>query len=563
MIKLPPPNLVDRAIAWINPERGIARMRARAQMAIAGQWLGGSTQRTQTLNWLPFGGSPQTDMMIDRRFLRNRSRDLQRNNPIARGAVNTVVTSVAGTGLALRSRIDGKSLGLTDDQSQAWQTLAEREFRLWGDNASGCDLERTLDFSGLQSLALRSCLESGDVFATLPMVGRKGCVYDLKIQLVEADRVVNKDYQLDTDTLFGGIRRTELGEPLEYQILKRHPGSMMAPQSSDWDLIPAFGSKTGRRNVVHLYDKLRPGQARGMPYLAPVIETLKQLGDYTDGELRAALVASLFTVFVKAENGYGLEPDATGAAATTPAQTGDLTRLGSGAIVELNPGDDISTANPGRPNTAFDPFVQALLRQIGSALEIPFELLIKHFTSSYSASRAALLEAWRFFKGRRSWLAAMFCQPIYEAWMDEAVARGRIGAPGYFEDPAIRAAYLRCEWIGDSQGQIDPLKEVTAAEKRLALLLSTYSDETVALSGMDWEDVVARRSREEKVIDAAGLRAVLVDASSVAAPVDPMGPEEALPAKPATPQAVMQQAIRAMTHIAKQQELSALMNEDR
>jgi lambda family phage portal protein len=269
-----------------------------------------------------------------------------------------------------------------------------------------------------------------------------------------------------------------------------------------------------------------------MPYLAPVIETLKQLGDYTDGELRAALVASLFTVFVKAENGYGLEPDATGAAATTPAQTGDLTRLGSGAIVELNPGDDISTANPGRPNTAFDPFVQALLRQIGSALEIPFELLIKHFTSSYSASRAALLEAWRFFKGRRSWLAAMFCQPIYEAWMDEAVARGRIAASGYFEDPAIRAAYLRCEWIGDSQGQIDPLKEVTAAEKRLALLLSTYSDETVALSGMDWEDVVARRSREEKVIDAAGLRAVLVDASSVAAPVDPMGPEEAMPGVP-------------------------------
>jgi lambda family phage portal protein len=532
MVKLPPANLVDRAIAWISPERGVARMRARAQMAVAGQWLGGSTQRTQTLNWQPFGGSPNTDMLVDRRFLRNRSRDLQRNNPVARGAVNTVVTSVAGTGLSLRARIDGKSLGITDEAAQAWQTTAEREFRLWADSPSGCDLERTLDFYGQQSLALRSCLESGDVFATLPMIPRKGSIYSLKIQLIEADRVVNKDYMLDTDTLFGGIRRTEFGEPLEYHMLKRHPGSMMAPQSADWDIIPAFGTKTGRRNVVHLFDKLRPGQARGMPYLAPVIETLKQLGDYTDGELRAALVASLFTVFVKAENGFGLEPDSSGAAQTSPAKTGDVMRMGSGAIIELNPGDDISTANPGRPNPSFDPFVQALLRQIGSALEIPFELLIKHFTSSYSASRAALLEAWRFFKGRRAWLAAMFCQPIYEAWMDEAVALGRITAPGYFDDPAIRAAYLRCEWIGDSQGQIDPLKEVTAAEKRLALLLSTFSDETVALSGMDWEDIVSRRSREEKVIDAAGLRAVLVDASNVAAPVDPMGPEEAMPGAP-------------------------------
>lgn len=524
-------NLIDRAIAWVNPAAGLSRMRARVQMAVAGQWLGGSTQRTQTANWLPFAGSPDADMQVDRRNLLTRSRDLQRNNPLAKGAVNTNVTSVVGTGLVLRSRINAKSLGLADDAAQAWQRNTETEFKLWTDSPSACDIERTLDFYGQQSLALRSALESGDVFATLPMVPRRGSIYDLKIQLIEADRVCNDGYGADTDLLYGGIRRGQFGEPVAYQIMKKHPGGIMSSLSNEWDEIPAFGAKTGRRNVVHLFDKLRPGQGRGVPYLSPVIETLKQLSDYTDGELRAALVASLFTVFVKSQSGFGLDPDASGLAQTAPAKTGDTLKLGSGAIIDLGENEDISTANPGRPNPAFDPFVLALLRQVGAALEIPLEVLIKHFTSSYSASRAALLEAWRFFKGRRTWMASMFCQPIYEAWMDEAVARGRVQAPGYFDDDAIRAAYLGSEWVGDSPGSIDPLKDAKAAEARLGLLLTTYSDETVAMSGQDWEDVCARRSREEKLIDAAGLRAVLVDAKG--APVDPNGPVNNQTAAPA------------------------------
>lgn len=531
------PNFLDRAIAFVDPQLGVERMRARAQMAIAGQWLGGSTQRVQTAGWLPFAGSADADMLTDRRVMRTRSRDMQRNNPLARGATNTVVTAVAGTGLVLRSRINATALGMTDDDAQAWQTNTETEHRLWADSPDACDAERTQDFYGLQSLALRSCLDSGDVFATLPMIPRQSSVYDLKVQLIEADRVCNMSNGADTDELFGGIRRDQFGAPLAYQVLKKHPGGLVSPLSYEWQEIPAFGPKTGRRNVVHLYDKLRPGQARGVPYLAPVIETLKQLSDYTDGELRAALVASLFTVFVKSDTGFGLEPDSSGLAATSPAKTGDTLKLGSGAIIDLASGESIETANPGRPNSGFDPFVLACLRQIGAALEIPFEILIKHFTSSYSASRAALLEAWRFFKGRRAWMTSMFCQPIYEAWMDEAVAKGRIVAKGYFDDPAIRAAYLRSEWIGDSQGSIDPLKDATAAEKRLGLLLTTFSDETVTWSGNDWEDVVKRRSREEKLIDSSGLRAVLVDApAGVAAPVDPNGPlDNQLPAPAPAP----------------------------
>lgn len=528
------PGLLTRALAVFSPAAALSRYKAQTQFAIAGQWAGGSLVRNQTSNWLPYNGSPDADMQTDRRFLRGRSRDMQRNMPLARGAINTVVTSAVGTGLALRVRIDADELGLEKKAARDWQINTEKEFSLWADNARMCDAESTLTFAGLQSLAFRSALESGDVFAPLPMIARNGLPYELKVQLVEADRVVNKDYAPDSDLMYGGIERDKFGSPVKYHIARKHPGGNFMVGANEWDIIPAFGTVTGRRNVLHLFDKLRPGQGRGIPYLAPVVETLKQLSDYTDGELRAALVSSLFTVFVKSDNGLGLDVGSDGLASKSPANTGDVTKLGSGAIVDLAPGESVETANPGRPNPAFDGFVLALLRQVGVALELPFEVLVKHFNSSYSASRAALLEAWRYFKGRRAWLATMFCQPVYEAFMDEAVANGRIDAPGYFDDPAIRAAYLRTNWVGDSQGQIDPLKEVMAAKQRLALLLTTYSDETAALSGEDWADVISRREYEEELIDEANLRPVLLGPGQDDTMTDPN--QDAAPAPaPAAP----------------------------
>ncbi len=94
--------------------------------------------------------------------------------------------------------------------------------------------------------------------------------------------------------------------------------------------------------------------------------------------------------------------------------------------------------------------MQSVLREVGIAIGLPFEVLIKHFTASYSASRPALLGAWRFFRNRRQRVADGFCQPIYEAFMDEAVSSGRISAPGYFDEPPLRKAYLQAQWLSDS-----------------------------------------------------------------------------------------------------------------
>ena len=127
---------------------------------------------------------------------------------------------------------------------------------------------------------------------------------------------------------------------------------------------------------------------------------------------------------------------------------------------------------------------------------IPQELLFLHFTASYSASRGALLEAWKLFKYWRAWFAEGFCQRVYEAWLDEAVRLGRVEAPLWGKDFAARSCYSWAEWVGPSQGQLDPTKEDAAAVERINNNLSTYQRETGELTGEDWDLVMSTLTRE-------------------------------------------------------------------
>jgi len=213
----------------------------------------------------------------------------------------------------------------------------------------------------------------------------------------------------------------------------------------------------------------------------------------------------MFTVFVESESG---DPtfDLTDMSDETGSTTSDDDyKMGNGSIIGLAPGESIHDSNPGRPNDSFDPFTQAILRQIGTALELPFEILVKHFTASYSAARAALLEAWKYFMTQRKWLADNFHRQIYEIWMTEAVALGRITAPGFLTDPARRQAYLGAQWVGPAKGQIDELKEIKAAHERVNMGVSTLSEVTAEMTGGDWEKKHPQSVKEFTARKDAGL----------------------------------------------------------
>jgi lambda family phage portal protein len=519
-------NWLDKVYKFVAPVKAAERYKARVTLALAGSYTGASRTRRSLSEFLPGGGDADSDLLNELPLLRQRSRDLARNNPLSLGAINTVCTNVVGTGLKLQAHIDREFLGLADEEADAWESNVEREFRLWADS-SNCDASRTLNFATIQELVFRSSLENGDCFILMPYIERATSPYTLTLQIIEADRVCNKDNIADSDDLVAGVKKDTYGAPTEYHILKGHPGNLFSMQSWEWQVVPAFGNRTGRRNVIHLYKMLRPGQTRGVPYLAPVIESLKQLGNYTDAEIMAAVISSYFTVFVKTPQGDSdLAPMQPSFEVGGNAADDDY-KLGNGAIIGLAEGEDISTANPGRPNAAFDPFVQAVLRQIGVALELPFEVLIKHFTASYSAARAALLEAWRFFYVKREWLAENFCQLVYETWLTEAVLLGRIDAPGFIGgDAAIRAAYLGTEWTGPAPGQIDPLKEIQAARERITLGVSTLSRETAALTGEDWEKIHKQAVKEKRMREADGLSGVPLDAEGKDPNQDPQQPQQ-------------------------------------
>ena len=347
--------------------------------------------------------------------------------------------------------------------------------------------------------------------------------YDLRVRLIEADRLSNPMGNTNP-LIIGGVEVNPAGEVIAYHISTHHPLSWEYSETK-WTRVAAYGEKTGRRNVLHIMNRERIGQRRGVPFLAPVIEALKQLGQYTDAELTAAIVSGLFTVAI--EKDENSDEDMVGAFEGEEQQADgseeNTVELEPGLVWDLAKGEKATPLTPGRPNANFDSFVTSICRQIGAALEIPYEILLKHFTSSFTASRGALLEFWKMVKMYRNWLSADFCQPIFEEWLAEAVAKGRIAAPGFFADPLVRRAYCRAEWNGPAQGLLNPVQEVDAAAKRVENYFSTGEREAAEMNGSDFYRNVQQRRQEKKIIkEAEGI----ADAKTTPAPEPDAGQQQ-------------------------------------
>lgn len=486
---------LERAVSIVAPTRAREMALTRFGVTMAGQFAGARTSKTSMRNFNPRPGSADADSIGDLVTLRSRSRDLSRNAPIARGARNTTKTNVVGPGLRLRAKVDRELIGLTQEAAEEWEARTEALFDLWA-RAKTADVARKVNFYQAQTLAFTSAWDSGDVFA-LRRYKEGTSFIALCLQLIEADRVCTPNHKTADESIRDGVELDADGEAIAYHVLNQHPGDdvlLSAYKPEDWARIPARG-ETGLPLMVHLMDNDRIGQTRGIPSLAPVIEALKQLDRYAEAELMAAVVSAFFTVFIKTEDDGG----ATGGLEGVPGvddSGGREMALGSGTVAELAPGESIETVNPNRPNANFDPFFLAVIRQIGIALGIPYEVLIMHFSSSYTASKAAIETARQFFMDRRTWLATDFCQPVYEWFLYESVTRGIIKADGFLEDPVARAAWSGSQWIGRAPIVLDAVKEATAADKWLANGGRTLEQITTETFGTDWKQNQEQRGRE-------------------------------------------------------------------
>lgn len=505
-------NLLDRAIATISPEKAFKREIAKKRLNMINSGYGNygaSGTKKSVIGWTHGGGSHREDIEDNIDPLRQRSRDLYYGGSnIATGAIKRLRTNTIGVGLHLKASLNEEVLKIPPEQARELEETIEREFAHWADSTN-CDMERLDNFYQLQQLALLNALLSGDSFALMNTTERTGSLYDLRIELIEADRVSTPDKERVNPLFCEGVEKNEEGEVVAYHISKFHPLSFVERNPREWVRVAAYGEKTGRKNILHVMNRERIGQVRGVPFLSPVIETIKQLGRYTEAEVLAAVINGLFTVFIEKESASDDVPfgESVPEELQVDAEDEGSIELAPGAVIDLGEGEKANMVNPGRPNQNFDPFVIAIIKQIGAALEIPYEILIMAFNSNYSASRAAILEFFKVVKMYRSWFVTDFCQPIYEEWLSEAVAKGRIKAPGFFNDPIIKTAYCSAEWSGPSAGQLDPTKEVQAADLRVQGGYSTREREARELTGTDFYKNVKQRKREEELLKEVGKNA--------------------------------------------------------
>ncbi|TFH84716.1 phage portal protein, partial [Billgrantia azerbaijanica] len=473
----------------------------RANVGSETRYRGASRMLRSMISWLPGLGSPRQDAPAgERETLIARSRDAYRNHMLGRAAVTRAATNVVGMGLTLRPNVDAEALGISDDEADAINDQLARGFRLWAEDPNECDAEATLDFYGLQRLAFVSALVSGDVFGFTPDEQRASGMFSLKLQLVEAERIGTPLGGRNTAAEVDGVRLDALGRATHVRVCSGYPSDPMT--SHRWEWLPVFGAQTGRRRILHLMnEKDRPGQPRGVPYLAPILEPLQKLERFSQAELTAAVIGAMFTVAITHEHreddpGLGGSTTAWDRYSNDPgkeerpvvqsnrdqAPEGENLTLGEGAIWDLPEGAKPQTVSPDRPNAQFDPFFVAVVKEIGAALEQPAEVLLMHFSTSYTAARAAFNQLWKFIKQRRHHLTTQFCQPLYELVVDEMVARGMIELPGY-RDPARRRAYVRSLWIGEPLGSLNEQVDAKAASERIANGTSNEHLETMALHG--------------------------------------------------------------------------------
>lgn len=464
---------------------------------------GASYTRKALKGFIAASGSPAEDIDSNNYTLRQRSRMLYMAAPIAAAALKRQRTNIVGAGLRLKPTIDREVLGMTQEQAEAWQRRTQAEFNLWASRKQACDATGVNTFYGIQQLVALSWPMSGDVFVLIKQEKpTPGNPYALRLHVLEADRVrtpeqakandgavnailpINNTAKLDNgNVIHDGVEVNSSGKIVAYHIANNYPYEI-GGDPTKFVRVKAYGDLTGLPNILHIMDSERPEQYRGVPYLAQAIEPLLQMRRYTEAEITAAIVQSFFTAFIKTEAGNdGLPNEVGGDGIPEVSRDPNEYEMGPGTLNMLEPGEDVTFGSPTHPNTGFDTFMRALCEQVGACLEIPADLLLMSFNSSYSASRAALLEAWKGFRMRRDWLTDDLCRPVYEIWLTEAVARGRISAPGFLTDPIIRQAYLGSEWIGPSQGQLDPTKEVAAAVTAIENGLSTREAESVKLNG--------------------------------------------------------------------------------
>jgi lambda family phage portal protein len=451
-------------LGWLTHLVGVRAQRrpARAVRVVRGRYDAATTTDDNRRHWAAADGlsAAAANSPAVRRTLRNRARYEVANNSYAKGIVLTLANDVVGTGPRLQ-------MLAADPEAN---NRIERLFQQWSKAVALPEKLRTLRMARATD---------GEAFAVLTHNPRlPGPVY-LDLLPVEADRVGTP---LPVDDAIDGIVFDAAGNPLEYHVLRRHPGDGFA--AGDFDRVPA-------RAMLHWFRRDRPGQIRGIPDITPALPLFAQLRRFTLAVLAAAETAADFAGILYTDAPASGEADA--------AEPFEPIELEKRALVTMPGGWRMEQLRSEQPSTGYSEFKHEILNEIARCLNMPFNVAAGNSSGyNYASGR---LDHQTYFKSIRvdqSHLEAVVLDRILAAWLAEA---SRI--PGLLTDLGPFAARPH-QWFWDGHEHVDPAKEANAQATRLANLTTTLADE-YARRGLDWEVQLRQRAKERTLIAALGL----------------------------------------------------------
>jgi lambda family phage portal protein len=472
---------LDRMVAWAAPEAGVRRALARRSFeALSAKAHGnsrgydGAAKGRRTDGWKAAGTSADAEIAAASGLLRDRMRDLTRNNPHAAKAVSVLVNNIVGSGIIPRAATGDARLDESVD-------------RLWTEWTAACDADGQLDIFGLQTLAVREMIEAGEVLIRRrPRRLSDGLAVPLQVQVIESDLLDNtRNGDLaDGGRLLQGIEFDPLGRRRAYWLHTQHPGDAVVTMRRRLESLAIPASE-----VLHLYEKQRT-QVRGVPWGTPVMRALRDLDDWTQAELvRKKTEACVVGIVLGAD-----EADQGIAPSVVDADGNRVEQFEPGLIAYARGGKDIRFNQPAT-TAGVGEWLRAQLHIVAAGFRMPYELLTGDLSQvNYSSIRAGLVEFRRLIDAVQ-WqiVIPVLCQPMWVWFCQAAWAAGKLPRP----DIAV-------EWSPPRFEAVDPLKDAMA--DLLALRSGTMSlAQAIARQGHNPDAVLAEIAAMNAKIDALGL----------------------------------------------------------
>lgn len=460
-------NRLDKVISWFNPEAGLKRERNRVATEMLRSFdAAQKTRRTE--NWKATGADANAEALPALSALRNRSREQVRNNVYARRTVQGISINVVGTGI----------IPTPMDLSR---TAEKRLMKAWNDWAGKrtCDYDGLLNFYGIQRLVMRTIVESGECLIIRRKVNDPNM--PIRIQVLEPDFLdTNKSSAglKDGSRIIQGVQFSQEGKRLGYWMFKTHPGASNGYSTAVSQFVPD-------EDVCHVFFVERPGQFRGIPWMAASMIRMKDFDDYEDAELVRQKIAACFTVFVQDTN-----PDAS----MGTADGAELaSRVEPGIIEMLPPGKSVQFANPPMTN-GYESYSRKILQGIAAGTGITYEVMTGDLSNvNFSSGRMGWIEFQRnIVDWQENMLIPMFCDKVWEWFLQGAAIAGKAKEG------------ISASWTPPRREMIDPVKETNAMNLMVRNGFISYS-EALRQLGYDPDDVLEEIASDNAKLDEKGI----------------------------------------------------------